>query len=212
MTYDEFKLQGLEEFAEFSYFKGEAECPYQSAKPESRWWDFEKNYYDNYKKSGQWKTFSEFLDFWIKEIAAPGSGYDLSEGNWWKKEYEENKPYLINISLESDFTMYKYFKGEANNPFDNEKQNTVYNFWWYESVFEDEFKKKESFEWYAFFSDYGMSDKFMEILSEQDHERPGIDKKKQVFELWLEYLFEYKLYPEYGGENWYKTQYYAHSR
>ena len=114
MTYDEFKLQGLEEFAEFSYFKGEADCPYQTQTPEFTWWNFEKNYYDNYKKSGKWKTFSEFLDFWIKEIAAPGSGYDLSEGNWWKKEYEENKPYLINISIESDFTMYKYFKGEAN--------------------------------------------------------------------------------------------------
>lgn len=30
MTYDEFKLQGLEEFAEYCYFKGEAECPYGS--------------------------------------------------------------------------------------------------------------------------------------------------------------------------------------
>lgn len=114
--------------------------------------------------------------------------------------------------MESDFSMYKYFKGEADNPFDNEKQNTDHNFWWYESVFEDKFRKTDSSGWFAFFCDYGVGDKFIKILSYQDYQRPGIDKKKQVFELWLEYLFEYKLYPEYGGENWYKAQYYSQPR
>lgn len=97
MTYDEWKLQGREEYAEFRYYKGEVENPFSQKDYhiESKWWEFEKNYQDNYKKTGKWKTFAEFLDFWITEIAAPGSGYDLSNGNWWKKEYEENQPYSI---------------------------------------------------------------------------------------------------------------------
>ena len=81
MTYDDFKLRGREEFAEFNYYKGELENPFsQNGYPiESKWWEFEKNYFDNYKKTLQWKTFTDFLDHWIKEIAAPGSGYELVE-------------------------------------------------------------------------------------------------------------------------------------
>jgi hypothetical protein len=97
MTYDEFKLQGREEYAEYRYYKGEAENPYnqQDYPIESKWWNFEKNYLDNYKKTGKWKNFAEFLDHWIKEIAAPGSGYDLEKGNWWIKEYKENQVFSI---------------------------------------------------------------------------------------------------------------------
>lgn len=92
-AYDELKLKGLEEFAEYRYYKGEAECPYDPQSAEQKWWMFEKNYHDNYKKTGKWKTFNEFFDHWVKEIAAPGSGYDLAKGNWWKKEYEANAPF-----------------------------------------------------------------------------------------------------------------------
>ncbi len=111
--------------------------------------------------------------------------------------------------MPDSLNMYKYFKGEKENPFDKETQNTAYNFWWYESIFEGLFAEKESSDWFAFFSDYGIGKEFMQILSEHDYQRPGLDKKKQVFELWLEYLFEYKLYAEYGGPNWYKEQYYS---
>lgn len=97
LTYDEFKLQGREEFAEYKYFKGEAENPYHwnDYPAEFKWWNFEKDYFDNYKNTGAWKSFAEFLDFWIKEKAAPEIGHDLSKGNPWKKEYEVNQPYLI---------------------------------------------------------------------------------------------------------------------
>lgn len=95
-AYDELKLKGREEYAEYRYYKGEEENPYNQFgdyPPTAKWWSFEKNYYDNHKMSGQWITFSDFLDYWIKEIAAPGSGYDLEKGNWWKQEYEANAPF-----------------------------------------------------------------------------------------------------------------------
>jgi hypothetical protein len=95
MTYDEFKLQGLEEFAEYRYFKGEAECPYQSGTPEARWWDFEKRFHHSTRKAGNRETFSEYFDEWIRERAAPETGYNLSKGNPWKKEYEENQIFSI---------------------------------------------------------------------------------------------------------------------
>jgi len=36
--------------------------------------------------------------------------------------------------------LFKYFKGEKENPFDKEKQNPQYQFWGYEYLFEDKFK------------------------------------------------------------------------
>ena len=41
----------------------------------------------------------------------------------------------------SNFDMYKYFKGENENPFDSEKQNSQFMFWGYESAFEESFEK-----------------------------------------------------------------------
>lgn len=91
MTYDEFKLQGLEEYAEYGYFKGEAECPYDPGTIESGWWDFEKRYHESARKTGNWNDFNDFFDSWVRDRAAPETGYDLSKGNRWKREYEENK-------------------------------------------------------------------------------------------------------------------------
>jgi len=92
MKYDQFKLQGLESFSEFRYYKGEVVNPYDVNENEIqfRWWNFEKDYFDNYKKSGTWKTFYEFLNHWIKEKAAPEIGYDLENGNKWLEEYQGN--------------------------------------------------------------------------------------------------------------------------
>ena len=42
---------------------------------------------------GQWKTFADFLDHWIKEKAAPEIGHDLAKSNPWITEYKENAPY-----------------------------------------------------------------------------------------------------------------------
>lgn len=94
-NYDDFKLQGLEAFIEFRYYKGEAENPYNwNDNPiEFKWWNFEKDYFDNHQKSGKWKTFSEFLNYWIKEKAAPEISHDLSKSNPWITEYNENAPF-----------------------------------------------------------------------------------------------------------------------
>lgn len=95
MTYDELKLSGREAYSEFSYYKGEVICPYSvnDDVAKFRWWNFEKDYFDNYKKSGKWKNFTEFLNYWIKEKAAPEIGYGLSKSNPWIEEYKENAPY-----------------------------------------------------------------------------------------------------------------------
>lgn len=85
-----------ETYLEFCYFKGEAENPYDwnDSPILFKWWNFEKDYFDNHKQSGQWKIFIEFLNYWIKEKAAPEIGYDLSNGNTWIDEYRSNAPYI----------------------------------------------------------------------------------------------------------------------
>lgn len=109
--------------------------------------------------------------------------------------------------MNKDFTMYKFYRGEKTDPFNQDTQNTEHMFWFYESIFERDFAKNYSADWYSFFSEHDLGDRFMKILEEKDHDRPGEDKKKQIFELWLEYLFTFKLYPEYDGENKLKAAY-----
>jgi len=38
-----------------------------------------------------------------------------------------------------NYSMYRYFKGEKENPFDPEKENTANQFWQYEAKFEHEY-------------------------------------------------------------------------
>jgi hypothetical protein len=109
----------------------------------------------------------------------------------------------------ANYTMYRFYKGEKNNPFDNETDSVSAKFWYYEYVFDTSFFKDETSDLYSFFKDHGMSDKFMALLSENDHDHLSEKSKKPVFKLWLEYLFEYKVYGEYGGENVDKKVYYS---
>jgi hypothetical protein len=92
-AYDEFKLKGREEYAEYRYYKGEDECPYYPQSIEASWWDFEKRYHDGARKKGKWKDFSDYFDSWVRDRAAPETGWDLAKGNRWRKEYEENAPF-----------------------------------------------------------------------------------------------------------------------
>jgi hypothetical protein len=107
--------------------------------------------------------------------------------------------------------MYKYYKGEKESPFDAVTQNSAHMFWFYESVFERRYTENDSSDWHAFFGLFGKEKDFMKLLSEEDYNRPTESKKASIFELWLQYLFAEKLYAEYGGENWYKEQYYSTS-
>lgn len=104
--------------------------------------------------------------------------------------------------------MFKFFKGEKQNPFNKNKQPKEHMYWFYESIFERDFSTRDSVEWHSFFDDYGMGKAFMNILSDEDYSKPKDNKKKQIFALWLEYLFSYKLYGEYGSENIDKTTYF----
>lgn len=109
-----------------------------------------------------------------------------------------------------DYNMLKYFKGEAENPFDHDRQNAAHMFWFYESVFQDQFASNESSDWYAFFGHNERGNRFMKLLSDEDYERPTEGIKKQIFEIWLDYLFTEKLYPEWGAKiNFYKELYYS---
>ena len=76
MKSNELNTFDSEKYTEFRYFKGEANNPHDwnNSPILFKWWNFEKDYFDNYKQSSQWKTFAEFLDYWIKEKAAPEIG------------------------------------------------------------------------------------------------------------------------------------------
>ncbi|GHT09118.1 hypothetical protein FACS189432_05210 [Bacteroidia bacterium] len=100
----------------------------------------------------------------------------------------------------NDFSMYRFFKGEKENPFDTTKQDKAHFFWFYESVFDSEFSERYSSDWTSFFSDYGLNDKFMQLLKDNDYYKPT--DKKGVFELWKDYLFRNKLE---GMESEYNT-------
>lgn len=100
-----------------------------------------------------------------------------------------------------NYTMYRFFKGEKKNPFDEENSGASAILWNAESVFDSSYFKKECSDLYSFFKDHEMGDEFMSLLSEDEHEYLSEKSKKPVFELWLEYLFKFKYYSEYGGEN-----------
>jgi hypothetical protein len=108
-----------------------------------------------------------------------------------------------------DYSMYRFFKGEKENPFDKDKQNSQHMFWFYESIFDRDFTDNDSSDWHDFFGG-SLAKDFINLLSTEDYERPTEKKKAAIFKLWLEgYLFAEKLYGEYGGENWYREAYYA---
>ena len=108
-----------------------------------------------------------------------------------------------------DYSIYKCFNGEKENPFDRETQAIEHKFWFYESIFERDYSERDRVEWFEFFSDYGMGDVFMKILLEDDYNKPIENNKKLILGLWLKYLFSEKLYGEYGGENLDKDAYFA---
>jgi hypothetical protein len=108
-----------------------------------------------------------------------------------------------------DYTMYRFFKGEKTNPFDNENDSFSARFWNAEKTFDSSFFTWETFRLYTFFEDHDMGDGFMKLISENDRDSLTEESKKPVFECWLKYLFKYKYYAEYGGENRQEKAYFA---
>lgn len=108
-----------------------------------------------------------------------------------------------------NYSMYRFFKGEKKNPFDTENDGASAILWNAEKTFDSSFFTWETSDLFAFFKNHEMGDEFMKLLSEDDHDYLTGKSKKPVFELWLEYLFKYKYYGEYGGENKLKKIYFS---
>ena len=108
-----------------------------------------------------------------------------------------------------NYRIYRFFKGENQNPFDEENSGASAILWQAESVFDSSYFNRECSDLYKFFDEHDMGSDFMRLLSEDEHDYLLPKSKKPVFELWLEYLFKYKYYGEYGGENKLKKIYYS---
>ncbi len=52
-------------------------------------------------------------------------------------------------------------------------------FWFYESVFETLFNRCENTDWYDYFDNEEMGDRFMQILSDVDYEKLAHGKKNK---------------------------------
>ena len=81
--------------------------------------------------------------------------------------------------MESDFSIYKYFEGEAENPFSSEEQNAAFNFWGFEQIFENKFNQGN-------FSPDHWSNPFHSNFKEWQtvlSQKP-VDKE-ELFKLWL---------------------------
>jgi len=123
--------------------------------------------------------------------------------------YREPENNLKQIAIVENYSMYRFYKGEKNNPFTSETDELSAKFWYYEYIFDSSFFKEDTSDLYHFFKEHEMEKEFMALLSEDDHDNISEKTKKPVFELWLEYLFEFKLYPEFGGVNIDKKTYFS---
>lgn len=79
--------------------------------------------------------------------------------------------------MPTNYSMYKYFKGEQQNPFDHEKQNPQEQFWGYEQLFEEKFNSGD-FSPDAWVVPYATDiDQWKTALSSKD--------KEELFKIWL---------------------------
>lgn len=93
--------------------------------------------------------------------------------------------------------LYRYFKGEKQNPFDREKQNASFMFWGYEQWFEEMFNQGDFSlnTWLPASSDEQQRKEWSEALS-----RKPIDKE-ELFKLWLFELLMNRLPDKYESES-----------
>lgn len=97
--------------------------------------------------------------------------------------------------MESNYKIYKFYKGEKENPF--EEGTTGRLFWPYESAFEADWRDNDPSDWYAFFETFGLGKRFLNeaVPEAKDTDSIKLDKKK-LFSFWLDtYLFKQKLSP-----------------
>lgn len=97
--------------------------------------------------------------------------------------------------MPDSFSMYKYFKGEKENPFDNVTQNAAHMFWFYEQLFEDKFSKGDFSEDAWIIPDHDNPNEWKEVLSSKSV------NKEDLFKLWLFHLLMVRLPDRYLSEH-----------
>lgn len=95
----------------------------------------------------------------------------------------------------SNFDMYKYFKGEKENPFEIEKQNTQFVFWGYEKIFDEKFSAG-NFDVEQWIPPYASDIKEWKAVLSQKR----VDKE-ELFKLWLYNLLMNVLPDKYMAES-----------
>lgn len=107
-----------------------------------------------------------------------------------------------------DYSIYKFYKGEKECPenLDTERGRL----WEAERVFDEDFKKNDSSDWYAFFKDCERDDKnageiFMKKLDDGENEKPKDTSKGWIFGLWKEYYLFVDKFPKEWEKLYYKN-------
>ena len=97
--------------------------------------------------------------------------------------------------MSSDYSIYRYYKGEQIDPFDRETQNAASNFWDYEYIFEDNYNRGD------FSPDFWVIPYASDIKEWRDIlDKKPVDKEK-LFKLWLYRLLMEHLPDKYESGN-----------
>ena len=103
-----------------------------------------------------------------------------------------------------NYSMYKFYKGEKECPKKlGAEQGRLWNA---ERVFEEEFKKNDSSDWFAFFSNCEIDGKkassiFMKKIDpDKEYERPAEISKAWIFDLWVNYYLFVDKFPKVWRE------------
>lgn len=114
-------------------------------------------------------------------------------------ECKSEKATAVVVKNEKYYKVYRYFKGEKENPFTDE---ILASFWAYEARFDQIWDKRTSKEWYDYFYHLGEEEYFRENVGNPESLPNILKHKGGLFHLWLKCLFNNKL----GKEA--KTTYY----
>lgn len=94
--------------------------------------------------------------------------------------------------MKNDYSMYNYYKGEEENPFDAEKQNSEFMFWGYELHFDKLYNngnyKKDTFKHIA----VGQETEVRNVLKSHPAD------KERLFKSWLYHLLWDQLPSKWG--------------
>lgn len=93
---------------------------------------------------------------------------------------------LLKIFQNDDYSVYKCYKGEVENPFEMDKNELRCKFWWIESIFEKDFYQNYSkTQWDEFFKYGPYLKNFRNLLDNHKLLPHNLQTKKQLLELWL---------------------------